>query len=1680
QAFREAWGCLKHGGAFRERNLLEQTLEKQIGRELARMEHETAVLEIDGYKPSASSRKALATLTQGSGLTLASSKLDAETRQVLMAKGAGQALNPWMEQEQVHQVLVRQGWSALRQRQALAREQYAWQQAANGLEQARNAGDRARAASAQLTEITRQLEELENQADLEQQAKQITAQNISSEGAGTSKSRGEGDGRLRVLLDQSTMRREQVQRLLEQLQSWADIFREFDGYAWVGRIEALKLPSGLSQSINREKFWIYARRQKEQSEFLKRQIAKVCGYHQSLNQKQARADEVVAGLLEVREQAQFRQWRCDLRNLAAQTRLAQMQVRRIRQMEDNARRRENLETAMQNYAQAVANLQIQTAQSPALSRALAVAQKVAKQAAAAWPQSVQTALTQARKEYAAYCVELNVRTLHLSQCLSGAPAYIKNKLNPKLVEDDLLPLTHAPVSLEDLQKIERNLNVVSESLSLPGSSESTDRTEKKLSSKELFSFTASEVNLRTSEAKISMSGFAPQAGNKGKAIEQSAFLAEAQDRLAFLEQQSKAARVREQMDKGDVAQALEDYRRASVADALARGEVQVQQAYDDLGGTRKRSLESAQFGNRLRDLSEQRQKIQLAVGLVSGEASARVRVREMLMEGGVAYAAKRLESLWEARAPGLSKAYAKEIAPVLKDAVSGSNRLSDLLARRVSARVNTVVQASLTRQVKDAIGWLRQMSTEVEQKKENSQTWWDMHAAGVVRAASQGRETGDQGAECIRQTQARQQRHKIQAQAEQACDQAQGLLDRQVSVLQARISKFPSADVGFAEHTTNYLREQARTSAFAFVRSQLQALEQVQSGFTQDLIRQIAEIKSADAAAVFQAVTQKYSKIDMSQLTQFSLSLPGRASLPDWSSLAADNEVLQNLRHDAFAQVIASNPALQEMQHLRDLKGEFKHVVAAGGVEAQKWFEQTQLGKHLERINGLRAEAKRWLVAGLDEGAVQLTAKLAEGELGSLMKRWGIESQYLEAAMGLASDGLKAYFKHSDLLAQIERYTNVKTMLEDQFETLVTNVQAYVSANAVVNSLDSLSKDITGLMDQLTGNQPLDLNTWLSQTTAHLGAFKDYGAKFMMQMDVIFARLSSSHDAVPLFQKLQEQFTQVVENLGQGLQMFVTASLQVENFSDNILNFGNNVLTGANNFLHGINFNPAIGWEKLTDIINSSNWKFDFVENAAGWMTNINDPIQGTITWVGDRWTELQKTFAALGGGPELWGKELEKVDWKGVSNVCDRFIPPKYRAAKSALDEVVFEKDYIGAAESLSTYLGKDTHQYVHTAAGLYRLYDAYSKSQKTEDFSYASAILLALDLASDYLDTEAKTKYREYRVYADDGVKIYGIGKNVLKATKSGNSFDWAGAIQSMAQMVPALQRVSGPVYNIGQGNAGNPGGTDELFRQIQIDQANAANVAQAYLDKARVLSASKSVAREDLVNYFGRYPHAGTQTYSTRQTLRPAFNAKCAQEISDSGPHDSRVITGQISAKQAEDQLSARRAEQNSGNDLFQGKGSPGGNGGPENPRGLSDENRKVLNSKENPQIAGTKNRKTFKPDYIGTAIHGVTKSMIMTALLPEKQTAKELGENGAKSLKIARATIKDKSKVSSEYLLNHINQAGRKFKAVVGKAGKKILNTNRMILDQTIEFSGYGPDKYYDSITTTVKTSQGSVG
>jgi len=402
-----------------------------------------------------------------------------------------------------------------------------------------------------------------------------------------------------------------------------------------------------------------------------------------------------------------------------------------------------------------------------------------------------------------------------------------------------------------------------------------------------------------------------------------------------------------------------------------------------------------------------------------------------------------------------------------------------------------------------------------------------------------------------------------------------------------------------------------------------------------------------------------------------------------------------------------------------------------------------------------------------------------------------------------------------------------------------------------------------------------------------------------------------------------------------------------------------------------------------------------------------------------------------------------------------------------------------------------------VHTAVGLYKIYDSYSKSAAGK-FDYVSATLGALDLVSDYLNADAKAKYQEYRPYAEDAVKLYGLGKSFMEAGKDGKaSFDWGGAIQSVAQMIPALQVVVGPVYTIGQGSANNHGGTSETIKQIQINQETAKALTQAYLSQAGTLSQSAGGGQEDLATSLpstqSYWAHQQAE-YQAQQVQLAALKAEQAKGLTDSGAYDSRVMTGQMTDAQVQAERNAWNAGRGSGNANVQSNGSQGGSNGPQNPGGVNDDSKSgktAAGSEDANKTDQDQKGKDAKTDYIGVALNAVAKSMFIGALMPDKQIAKSIGEDAAQGAETAAKTTakgvataaeigKEKTEQSMDYWSNQAKKAGKGIAESVIKAKNNVVTTDKKVIDEIVEFSGYGPDKYYNSVTNTVQTSKGNVG
>jgi len=386
EAFAEALGCLEGGGAALEREMFAQTLTKQLDQEIGRQEHEARHPEIP---------------------KTASGKLDTDTRRVLVQRGVGKELTRWLEQERAHQELARRGWEGLRQRQALERRQYRLEQLANTLAGARRAQARTQAAESHIAQIQQTFEDLAKQGEVEQKEKKRVVNTTAG---------AERAALLQTLLFQSAQRREHIERLCTQMQLWAKLQGEFDWYAFAGKVAALQLPAlqvaavgpiTLPSNALRGDMWVYARTRDREAEKLKIKITRLQALQQYLCQRQASADNVIAGLLDAQAQVQAQRINRDLRSLAAQVRTLNLQARNLAQMENGARGCADIQAQLQTLTQAAGSMQSLAAASPVLKQALDQSQAAAAKAAATWRASRAQSLGQARHNYAAALAGVN-------------------------------------------------------------------------------------------------------------------------------------------------------------------------------------------------------------------------------------------------------------------------------------------------------------------------------------------------------------------------------------------------------------------------------------------------------------------------------------------------------------------------------------------------------------------------------------------------------------------------------------------------------------------------------------------------------------------------------------------------------------------------------------------------------------------------------------------------------------------------------------------------------------------------------------------------------------------------------------------------------------------------------------------------------------------------------------------------------------------------------------------------------------------------------------------------------------------------------------------------------------------------------------------------------------------------
>ncbi|MCK5241088.1 hypothetical protein KAR34_01430, partial [bacterium] len=477
-------------------------------------------------------------------------------------------------------------------------------------------------------------------------------------------------------------------------------------------------------------------------------------------------------------------------------------------------------------------------------------------------------------------------------------------------------------------------------------------------------------------------------------------------------------------------------------------------------------------------------------------------------------------------------------------------------------------------------------------------------------------------------------------------NQAEALLNNHITDIQDQLAQYGFVDVAnivganlaFARQDVSpilsnlALDEMAKQFSLAGAQqkifSELQKLRNIQDQFTQDIQRQLLEIQRADAAVVMALVAKKYQNLSQ-EFQQAWETLTYQVDPTHWSfdpafnfanlgQFQMDQQLLQNLQQNIFSQLVQSNPALQEIEKLRDVTGLLNDLVAQGGSEFKTWLQHTQAFKHVDRLSQLRAQAEDLINQAHTLGKTEFL----KGDIAKLMYQIGLETNEVEAIFGAVTGPLQDIIMKSDFMQQLDLFKNLPSLINGQIDTLINDLQSFIQTNSFIQSIDTLGKDLVRVMDQLSGKTPLNLADLGNQLLQQFNITGSIGNGAVAQIQTLVAEMGISGNAMDLWSNISESLLSFGDDLVGGLRDFITAACSVDLGAVfcNLTSMATGLFSQAGDFVGGLfsdvfefRFDGGLDvssvWDTVADIFNSENFCFDFYQATDGLMRSISDGL---------------------------------------------------------------------------------------------------------------------------------------------------------------------------------------------------------------------------------------------------------------------------------------------------------------------------------------------------------------------------------------------------------------------------------------------------------------------------------------
>ncbi|MCK5242552.1 hypothetical protein KAR34_08880 [bacterium] len=683
----------------------------------------------------------------------------------------------------------------------------------------------------------------------------------------------------------------------------------------------------------------------------------------------------------------------------------------------------------------------------------------------------------------------------------------------------------------------------------------------------------------------------------------------------------------------------------------------------------------------------------------------------------------------------------------------------------------------------------------------------------------------------IRQQAVRTQIQRSLNQVANLGNQAEALLNKHITDIQVQLAQYEFIDpfnvvgadpfVGPIMANLN-LDEMAKqfslNGAQQKIFSELQKLQNIQDQFAGGIQRQLLEIQRADAAVVMDLVAKKYQHLSQEfqqawetftyQVDPTHWSFDPAFNFADLGQFQLDQQLLQKIQQNIFSQLVQSNPALQEIEKLRDVTGLLNDLVAQGGSEFKTWLTNTQAFQHVERLSKLRVQAEDLINQALIVGARRAVPLQLKGDIAKLMQKIGLETQEVEAIFGAVTGPLQDIIMKSDFMQQLDLFKNLPNLINEEIDTLLGDLQSFIQTNSFIQSIDNLGKDLVRVMDQLSGKVPFNLSDLGNQIFQQFNITGKIGNSAVAQIQTLVAEMGITGNAMDLWSNISESLMNFGDNLVGGLRDFITAACSVDlgAIFCNLTSAATDLFSQAGNFVGGLfsnvfefRFDNGLDissvWDTVADIFNSENFRFDFYQAADGLMRSISDGLSNHLdsglNWMNDRWNEYygqaEEYWNIIAGGPERWIEELQSGKWDStINSLIDRYLPPEYQPAKSALTKIatIFDKDF-------------------------------------TLD---ADFVIGFLDDLSAYLSEDVKEYYEDLKDYYEQGKEIYETTETVVNAISSGNV---GSLVTNIQKLFGGMDLQFGSVYTWGGGRANKQGGYNNVG-------ANLAFALQEQLDE------------------------------------------------------------------------------------------------------------------------------------------------------------------------------------------------------------------------------------------------------